>query len=468
MGVDTATQATDATRQADEIIARIDRIPFTRFHLHIASVLGVGTFFDAFDSLVFGTALTAIFREMHISLVNIGLLISAAFIGQFIGALAIGGLAERFGRKNAFALAMLLFGLMSFANMLAWNVQSLFIFRLIQGLGLGAEVPIAGALFNEWVRGRTRGKVVIMYENLFIYGIILGPLAGLAFFGAFGQSTGWRALFALGGLPVFVAIYALFRLPESARWLADKGHIAAAEKLVSKLESDISRRGGVLPPPNVKYRLSVQKTRLGELFSPEYRSRTALCWTHWFTSYFTGGILTGWLPILYIRNGGLPQSRALLLILAGSVMTLAVGYFLAFTIDHIGRKPLFLAGYSLAAFGCLLGLFLIYGLHITGWPPLLAFGLFMSFSSGLNSDGVYVYTPELYPTRMRAWATATASSMNRLAQFIAPTVVGILLALSFGIGAILLLMLADLLIGLVVMAWLGIETKQKTLEEIAA
>ena len=116
-----------------------------------------------------------------------------------------------------------MFGTLSIAAALAWSFESLLVIRLIQGVGLGAEVPVAGALFNEYVRGQTRGTVVWIYESVFAWGLAITPLVGILLFGAFGQALGWRVLFGIGGIPLLVAIYASFKLPESARWLADKG-----------------------------------------------------------------------------------------------------------------------------------------------------------------------------------------------------------------------------------------------------
>jgi len=452
---------------ADEIVARLERLPFTPVHLYVATVLGVGTFFDAFDSLSIAVSLTVIFTTLHVDLINTGLLISSAYAGQFLGALVIGWLAERFGRKTAFALSLMLFGLMSLATAMAWNFESLFVFRLIQGIGLGAEVPVAGTLFNEFVRGKDRGKVVMIYETLFIWGLFLAPLAGLFLFRALGPAVGWRALFAVGGLPFLVGIYAWLRLPESPRWLAGKGLLAEAGRLVSRVEASARLRGAVLAPPQTRVRSDVRPTRLAELFGRAYRRRTVLVWVHWFTAYFVNSVVTGWLPTMYVRFCGLPPQRSLVLATITGGALVVVGYSMAFTIDRIGRKPIFIFAFALTAFGALLGLVLITILGATTWPVLFISGLLMQFGAGLNCNGVYVYTPELYPTRMRAWATALASSMNRLASFIAPAATGALLGLKFGVHWMFVLMALSSVAGLVIMVTLGIETKQRALEEIS-
>src|ERR1019366_5689800 len=148
------------SRMADEIVARLERIPVGRFQLRLASMLGVGTFFDAFDALAIGVALTVILPSLHISFVNAGLLISAGYVGQFFGALIFGYLAERYGRKPAWIASTLIFSLFALAAALSWSFNSLLLARVLGGIGLGGEVPIAGALFNEYVRSKHRGLVV--------------------------------------------------------------------------------------------------------------------------------------------------------------------------------------------------------------------------------------------------------------------------------------------------------------------
>src|SRR5271169_6060428 len=148
-----ATKAAAATGgvTADEIATRIDRLPFLPFHLRIASILGTGTMFDAFDSLSMGAALTMIVASFHLDYRTVGTLLSAAFAGQFVGAILFGYVGERIGRKWAFVIALAIFSLCSIGVAFATSVDEIIWVRVIQGIGLGAEVPIAAALFTEFV-----------------------------------------------------------------------------------------------------------------------------------------------------------------------------------------------------------------------------------------------------------------------------------------------------------------------------
>lgn len=451
---------------ADNTVARLERLPFGRVHLRVASLLGTGTFFDAFDSLVIAVVLTVVINTFQVELGSAGLLISAAYVGQFIGAISLGALAERYGRRLAFILSLACFGLLSLAAAFAWSFESLLVLRLLQGIGLGAEVPIAGALFNEFVRGRSRGRAVMMYESIFSWGILLAPLIGLLFFQLFGQELGWRLLFVFGALPVVVAVVAYYKLPESPRWLAEHGRTAEAAKVLDEMEADAGERGVTLEEPELKAPADVKPTRFGELFSPVYRRRTALSWVTWFCGYFILYGFSTWLPTLYVKLGGLPTGSALGLTAVVSAIYLVEIYVFALTVDRVGRKPWFVGGFALAVLGAVFGCVAI-ALGATAWPVLFVAGLLMGLGISPVTAGLYLYTPELYPTRMRAWATATGSSLNRVASTIGPILVGTLLGAGLGLGSVFLAFGLVALVGLAVMAALGIETKQRVLEELA-
>lgn len=457
---------TSGSLAGDEVIARLERIPFGRWHLQIGGVLGAGTLFDAFDAISIATVLTVVFTTMHISFLNSGVLISSGYAGQFFGAIAGGWLAERYGRRPVWLVALACFALLSLGAALSWSFGSLLVSRILQGFGLGAEVPVAAALFNEYVRSRHRGLVVTVYESLFPWGLFLAPLVGLGLITWLGPNLGWRVLFGVGALPLVACVFAYFRLPESARWLVNQGRSDQADHIVSRMEDEARAGGASLAEPEVRYRADVKATRITELFAPAYRRRTILSWTQWFTIYFISYGFTTWLPSLYVRIGRLPVSNALILSVITSGIGIVTYYICALLIDHLGRKTLFLISYSFFVLGGVFGVVAAGIFHQTGWPVLFITALLVQL--GLFQNGaVYLYTPELYPTRMRAWATSVGSSINRVAAAIGPILVGVILAAGLGIGSVLGMFGVVALGGLVVMAVMGIETKRRVLEEIA-
>lgn len=463
----TAEADTDAQARSADIAARIDRIPAGRFHLRLVGVIGSGTFFDGFDAVSLAVVLTAVMGTFGLGFSTAGLIVSAGFAGQFVGALVVGALSDRIGRRRAFVIALAVFGGMSLACALAWSEGSLLMFRALQGLGLGAEVPIAATLLNEYLGRRSRGRVAVLYQTLFPWGLFVAPLVALAAITTFGPHTGWRVLLAVGCLPLLLAVLAWFVLPESARWLASQGRYAEADAYVSRMEREALERGVVLEAPVPVAGVRMSKPRLAELFGPEYRGRTAMLAVLWFSASFVVWGYSTWLPSMYVAVGGLPQSSALVLTVILGAVTLCSTYFMAWIIDRVGRRPLLATAFGIAMLGGLFGSVTTGALGFTGWPVLFATGVILALGITAPSVALYLYTGELYPTRMRGWATSSLSSMSRLASIISPFVFGYFLDGHGGASAVFGVMAAFGALGAAVVAWRGIETRRRPLEELA-
>ena len=463
-GIPAASAQPRAFSTRAEVEARMDRVPMTSKHRRIAAVIAAGTFFDAFDSLVLGIALTVIARSLGQGFLGTGVLINAGYLGQAVGALVIGSLSDRIGRRRTFLLAIAFFSLLSIACALAWNLESLTVARLLQGIGLGAEVPIAATLISEYAPALKRGRAVMLYQAIFAWGVFAAPLVGLVVFSVVGPDVGWRVLFALGVLPAIVVLVGRHAIPESVRWLTSKGRSEEAATIVGEFEQVARREGKDLPEPHAVDADVARPTRLAEIFSPAYRTRTMLNGILWFTIYFVSYGYSVWLPSLYVTIGGLKISQALYLTLAVALGQLIVVYAFAVTVDRLGRKPLFVAGYAVSIFGAVLGVAMVL-LGATSWPTLFVAGLFLAIGTYVPAAGLYLYIPELYPTRIRAWGTSAGSSMNRIASVIAPTAVGALLARGYGLGSVFIMFGVVLLVGLAAMLKWGIETKGRSLEE---
>jgi MFS transporter, putative metabolite:H+ symporter len=451
--------------EAADIIARIERLPFSRFLLHAASILAVGTFFDAFDSICIGVALAVIFTSLHIGFFNAGLLLSSGFVGQFFGAWIFGFLSERWGRKVAFITALAIFGVLSIVVAFAWSLQSLVAIRVVQGLGLGGEVPVAAALFNELLRAEKRGQVATIYQTIFQWGALLTPLIGLGCFSLFGPDPGWRILFLFGGIPALVAVYAGYALPESPRWLANHGRYREADAILRTMEAQNFKHP--LPEPHPRPQRGATPTRFKELFGGIYLQRTIMLWALWATCFFVAYGFSIWLPTLYVTIGHLPVSGALWLSVMTWVINIITMYSMALVLDTVGRKPFLIAGFLIIALGGFFGAVAVTWFHATGWTILFAVNIFLSIGTSLTTVLAVTYTAELYPTRMRGLGVSSASSMNRLASVAAPSVVGALLAAKLGIESVFALFGVVGLIGAIVIAAMGIETKRRSLEELS-
>jgi putative MFS transporter len=457
-----------APPDGQQVVARLERLPLSRFHAPFYTFLGIGTFFDSYDSLAIASALSVVFVTLHISLAQAGSLLGIAYLGQLAGALVFGVASERLGRKPTFIAALVIFGVFSLVTAFSWSYTSLYWFRLAEGFGLGGEVPVAVALFNEVVRGSRRGTLVSLYEALFAWGVFLTPLVAYGLLRIFGAAMSWRILFGLGVIPAIAAVPAIFFLPESPRWLINRGRVQHADRIVAKGEESLRARNVPLPVPRIIPPVRVRPSRFAELLQPAYLSRTIALWIIWFTTYFVVYGFTVWLPSLYVRVGHLPASQGLLLTAVSGAFGVAASYVLVYVLDRFGRRPSFQAAFGFMIVGGLFGWAEIGILHHSQWPWLFAAALVMLIGGDVLALGVYIYTPELYPTRMRGWGTSFCSTGNRLASYLGPIIVGDILGAKLGLGWVFFIMLLASIAGMAVLSLFGPETRLKVLEELAS
>src|SRR5579863_7075956 len=239
-----------------DIVGRIERLPISWWHIKARIIIGVATFFDAFDALAIAFVLPVLVPAWKLNGPQIGLLISAGYLGQLGGALFFGWIAERYGRITAMFWSILIFAIMSLACAFAWDYQSLVTARVIQGFGLGGEVPVAppviaglpgpAAYISELARAKGRGRFVLLYELVFPIGLVAAGFMSAWIVPRFG----WQWMFVIGALPAFVAMVLQRLLPESPRWLATRGRNAEAQAAMSRIERETEQSTGQpLPPP---------------------------------------------------------------------------------------------------------------------------------------------------------------------------------------------------------------------------
>lgn len=457
-GVNPGT-ATPATTTA-MVAARLDRLPLSSWHVRVRLILGIATFFDAVDLLAISFALPAIAGPWHLSPQQIGAIISAAFVGQLIGALVGGWVAEMLGRLRTVVIAVAIFGVMSLACAFAWDAQSLVVMRFIQGIGLGAEVPIATTYIIEMARSQGRGRFYILYELIFVFGLVAAGLFGYAMV----PHLGWQSLFYLGGLPALLALCLTRLLPESPRWLAGKGRLAEADAIVSRIEREVAASGKVLPPPvPVAPPQAPAGNRWLEMLGPTYRRRTLGVWAMWFCCFSTTYGLTTWMPSLYKTVFNLPLSQALGYGLIVQIAGILGAVLCAFTIDTIGRRTWF-AGALLCGGATLL---VLSAIGATSATKLLVFVSLGSFFMSSVAIGLNLYTAEIYPTRIRAFASSIGGAWQRVAAASGPIVVAYLLT-GVGLNAVFAYFGVIAAIGAAVAAAYTVETKNRTLEAVSA
>jgi MFS transporter, putative metabolite:H+ symporter len=452
-------------RDADAaaLLARLERVPFSRWHVRPRLVVGSATFFDAFDALSLAFVLPVLARLWQLTPGQIGSLISISYVGQFLGALIFGALAERRGRIPAAAGSVALMSAMSLACAWAPGYTVLFACRFIQGIGVGGEMPVAAAYINELSRARGRGRFFLLYELLFPIGLMTTGQIGALLVPLFG----WQVMFLIGGIPGLVITWLLLRLPESPRWLLSRGRLAEAEQIVRQIEAsapaDVAPAADDRPPvAHVAAPGVAARGRWAELVGHAFLRHTLVAWLLWFCAYFVTNGLNNWMPTLYNQVYGLSLPQALRAGTLTNVMQVLVLLGCAFVIDRSGRRRWVATSFGAASL--MLG-----ALGLFGAGSVSAVIVLVTISYGVLGSAnavLYLYTPEIYPTRMRALGTGAATCWLRLASALAPVLVGALVARG-GTSAVFLMFAGVSLAGGVAAMWM-LETQNRRLEDIAA
>ena len=403
-----------------ELIGRaIDKTPMNNSLRFIIAVAAAGFFFDSFDIVIVSFALPVIKQEFGLDPKQMGLIGSAALAGMGLGSWFWGWVADRWGRRFVFAATVLMFSLFTGVAGLSMSLGFIIGARFLTGLGLGGMVPIDQALVAEFAPAKLRGR----------FTAVLPLCWPIGFFAAAGAARlivpdyGWRWLFALGVLPAILVFFIRRGVPESPRWLADQGrydearaslaYAGVTDETIEQARREIAALPPRAPEPEVTFR---------DLFTPAYARRVVHTWLMWFCAAFSASAFSVWLPSIYATYYHIDLVRTLTytLIVAG---TAVVGRVCAFTlIDIVGRKALISTGFGVA--GCAALMFT----QATTETALLITAMCYAFFADIGSLAMTVYTPEVYPVRIRGKGTALAMGWGRFGGMVSPLVAGILIS----------------------------------------
>lgn len=442
-----------AAAAAGRLLDSLDRSAFTPTHMRMYLAVALGHFFDGFDINMMGLVLPGIVASFALTRTQAGFLASSVFLGMFVGSTLIGVIADRYGRRRAMLGSILMYCALSLATAAAWSQTSLVTLRILQGVGLGAEVPLVFTYLSEFMPTRRRG--LLLASSVFFW-------QASSFFAAFVAiwvvpAYTWRGMFVVGAVPAVLLLVLWTGLPESVRFLVGRGRMREASAIVTRL----STVDPASLPPSARPPVA-QPAGVGEIVSGGYLRPTLGIWLMQFTG---GAVFFGlaiWLPSIFARMG-FPLVKSFvftgLITGAGALGNLVGGVLL----DRIGRR---------ATVPLLLG---VGGLLMFAWgqattpASILALGaLTAMFASGGAGGPLFAYTSEIYPTRYRAAGTGWAASWQRIGGIVAAPVLGALLNAGIPGYAFFVVMGVVLLVGAFGGYLLGFETRGKSLEEITA
>lgn len=441
------------------ISKRIDKLPFTPMMLRVLLITGIGWMFDAMDQGMVAGVMAAIGKDWALSTSQLGLLGSVGMLGMGLGAALSGMAADKWGRRTVITATLIIYGVASILSGFANSFNVLLILRFITGFGLGGELPAASTLVSEFSPSRIRGRNVILLESFWAWGWILAALVAYLLI----PQYGWRMAFFVGGVPALFAAVLRFAVPESPRYLEIKGKSEEAEILVKKMES----QAGIEYISDTEIDNSVNapkiKITIKDLWSKKFIRTTIVLWIIWFGINFGYYGFVLWIPTLLVAKGlALVKSFQFTLIMCLAQLP---GYFsAAYLVEKIGRKKvlsIYFLGTAIAAW--------LFG-HAATTSAVLTYGSLLYFFS-LGAWGcVYAYTPEVYPTALRASGSGWAAAFGRFGAFIAPFVVPVIYKLyggTTGFIYVFALLSGVFAVVSVVVGIFGKETMGKSLEEIS-
>jgi putative MFS transporter len=324
-------------------------------------------------------------------------------------------------------------------------------------------MPVAAVYINELSRAEGRGRFLLMYELVFPIGLLLAAQIGTVVV----PTLGWQAMFLIGGIPGLAVAGLVWRLPESPRWLIAKGRFVEAEGIINSMEASGGRTSHAVVASSTRpTRVPLpddqpSPPRWSDLLSRVYGSRTLVVWVLWAVAGFVTNGLVNWMPTLYSSIYSLPLAQSLRAATLNNVAQILILIACALTIDRVGRKPWTVTCLAAgAALMTLLGWFGVHSIVAVIAITTVTYGIVSSINAVL-----YLYTPEIYPTRFRARATGAATCWVRLSSAAGQLLVGYLVGAQ-GPGSVFLMFAGVSMVG-TLDATLMLETRNRPLEEIA-
>jgi len=436
---------------------RLDRLPVSRFHAKILIVAALSLLFDTLDTAMTGFVLASLRSVWHFDAKTIGVVSAIGLSGYLVGSAICGFVADRIGRKKTILFTLILYSIFSASRGLSKTLSLFALLNFFTWFFVGAESSTVPPYLAELWPSRIRGKLVGWMMAFFGAGIALSSLWALLTI----PTLGWR--WALFLTAPFALIGGIMRsvLPESPRWLIRAGRPSEAETVLVRIETEVSQSTGRPLAPVIPGRsgqeLSARRADPRELLGVAYRSVTLMLWAAWFAEYGVLYTYQIFLPTILSAEGrSIVNSFRYSVVIYSAVIP---GYVLGgYVVEWLDRKYAILLSFvAIAAFGTLFG-------HSRSPAEIMTFAGATVFFISLGSTAIYTYTPELYPTEIRATAMGIASAWGRVGAVTMLLVFGHFFVIH-GKSLIFLIIDPILIISLIVVLCVGPPTRGKPLQE---
>ena len=439
---------------------RLDKLPLSGFHWRLLGLIAAGMYFDSFDIYIAGAVLAAMIHSGESTLQLNASFVSVTFIGMMTGAWLSGVLGDRFGRRFSYQFNLGIYGFASIAAAFAPSIYWLIFFRLVMGVGMGAEIVVGYGTLSEFIPAAWRGRFGTILNLIINTSLFLSTFLGWLIV----PHYGWRWLFAIAGCGALIVWFLRKSMLESPRWLASRGRVAEAEAIVARIESACgvdSAAAIAAAEQAARHAEPAAAARIGDLFSRRLLKRTITAITVLVALFVVNYAFVSWIPTFLVKQGhSVSNSLGLTAVMfAGG----PVGSLIAFALaERVGRK------WGIVMFSLICAGFAVAYPFMQSSVAIMAVGFAITcFIYVLSSYSVASYVPELFPTELRLRGSGLANSVGRGVSIMVPFAVAAAFT-GFGIVGVLALIVGTLLLQALIVAVLGVETKQRSLEEIAA
>ncbi|MEY8000485.1 MFS transporter [Clostridium sp. Mt-5] len=443
---------------------RMDRLPTSKWFYKVFWMIGCGLLIDGFDNYSGGAILAQLVKNGWSNNYLNAAFTSTTMIGLFFGSLFAGFSGDRWGRKFAYQVNLLIFGLATLVAAFTPNMTVLIGLRGIMGFGLGAELVVGFGTFAEFVPAKTRGKWTSTLSLLANIAPPVATLIGLFVMSALGPQYGWRGMFVIGGVCALILWYIRHDFPESPRWYESRGDVEKADEILTEVEKQIEREKGIKLPQveeteEIKLHDEVKQIPFSSLFKGNLLKCTILGSCLLIAMNTAVYSITTWIPTIFVKSG-ITVTRSVFMttiILFGAPF----GVFIASRImDKFPRRQM---GVVLLITIAVLGY--IYSLQkqetviiIVGFILISVLYMYVCFACS-------VYAPELWPTEIRLRGLGVCNAIGRAVTIFTPYGVAMIMT---KYGSVAVFIAIGVILGLVALVILifGIETRQKTIEKI--
>jgi MFS family permease len=451
----------------------MDRLPWTRFHWSVVTGLGVSWILDGLEIQL--VAANGYADTLHMDAGQVGLTGTIYLVGQVVGALVFGRMTDRLGRKKLFILTLAIYLMGSGIAGLAPNMEFLWVFRFVAGLGIGGEYTAINSAIDELIPSRYRGRVDIAVNGTYWAGALLGATANIWLLSPERIGWGWRVGFFIGPVLGLIIIYLRRHIPESPRWLLTHGHAEEANATVDDIEARVEARGFALEPvPDSKSLLvkaseSIPFRQVMHVFFKKYPRRTFLGITMMVTQSFLYNAIFFTYALVLENFYGISKSGTSLYFFPFAIGNLLGPLLLGHLFDTWGRRRMIFGTYTVAGVVLLVSAFLFHAGTLSATTHTIFWCVSFFFASA-GASSAYLTVSEIFPLEVRGQAISYFFAVAQAAGATAPAIYGSLIGdgkdrtpLFYGyvIGAVIMIF------GGLVAWFFGVNAEGQSLEDVA-